>query len=425
MRGNEGEVWKRLSGATAHALFTDVPREGLSVGTRVHLIYFPDDRSTEPTAIDDLGMSLVQTYPLPGSTPSARAATFDEDCDQLLGTFDAEDGRQKPAIVAEPLELVSTLVGQAVKLSATVVNADGMPKAQWNAGDASLADAPGEPQARIFSAGKPGRYVVVFSAEVGGDTLSQSFAIDVAAPPIVNTPPACRPFASADSGLVGDTVGLKAVVADRETPLEALTVHWGLLNPGADPASAADDVLVDSGLVSGSGESGRLVLGREGKYVVACRAFDGKEWGLPGSVEVAALPVDVNRPPEDAFLSPPVADILLGDSVRLVMRARDPEGKPLTFSFASLPEQDGQGAPLVPDPTSTADRSEIVIKPTEAGLIEVRATASDGEFTTPPEYARIIVRGKGAIAHRYRWRRFLGRHGPGRRLQRRKPRDQP
>jgi len=78
------------------------------------------------------------------------------------------------------------------------------------------------------------------------------------------------------------------------------------------------------------------------------------------------------------------------------MRARDPEKQALSFSWESTPKNDSQSAPLLGSQSDTESYSEITLAGTEPGVVEVRAWASDGEFSTSILVAKILVRGKAS-----------------------------
>ncbi|MDX2019567.1 MAG: MopE-related protein [Deltaproteobacteria bacterium] len=391
---NLAAMWPRLTGASLHAIFADAPKTGLSLGARVHMIYYPDNRTSEAFGVADLGQSLVETSPGVSVDPMARANDYDIDCDHLVGQFDGDDSRFSPVVSATPEDVTSMFVGETVRLSATVLNVSSTPEAQWDAGGGTLTPAADDPDARQFTASQPGRYSIVFKAKSGTTALSHTFVVDVSALPITNTPPQCSPLASADTGVVGEVVALKALVQDKESPADALTVEWGLLDPGADPLSTVDDKLVATGLVEGEGIVGTLSLKNEGTFTVACRAFDGKVWGAPGTTRVAAVAKGVNQAPTDVFLSPSVADLLVGQTVQLALRASDPEGKPLTFVWKATLGTTGEDVPLLGEPFAIVGGSAVVFTGSQAGVFEVRADVSDGEFKGETQVAKILVREK-------------------------------
>jgi hypothetical protein len=393
---NMAAIWLRLSGASAHTIFSNAHEKAISSSTRVHLIYFPDNRTMEGVSIGDLGPSVAESLPGESVDPGARANDFDADCDQVLGGYDGKDGRFEPVVVADPVDVASIFAGDRVRLSVRVVNVDATPSSMWKSSGGVLETTADDPGSRQFSSTTPGRYTVSFVANGDGKTLSHDFVIDVSTLPVVNTPPTCSPVASANSGLVGEVVAMRAIVADKESPEDLVKIEWGMLNTGADPKSAADDSLVPSGVIESEGVIGKLSLKSEGTFVVGCRAYDGKVWGPIESTTIGAIAKGKNQGPGNEYLSPPGADILVGQSIRLVMGAKDPEKEKLAFFWESSPKRNSQDAPLLGIQTDSNDRSEITFTGTESGIFEVRAWASDGEFSTSVLVAKILVRAKEA-----------------------------
>ncbi|MET0283369.1 MAG: MopE-related protein, partial [Polyangiales bacterium] len=367
------ELTARLRGAATAASFASPPAEDLGVGARLHLIYFDGDASDEPVNVDDLGVAAVERAPQFVLDEDIE----DGDCDGVVDDYDTSDDRLLASVQASPRAVVDALAGDVVQLSARVLN--GTPSAEtWTLLDGEGAKLEGTGDTRSFSASAADRYLVSYRAVLGDKTLEHVFAIDVAKPLADNTPPTCRPTRDLDVGRVGDAFPLSAVLADAETPASALRVEWGLLDGETLVPNAAIRVLKDKALFAALDA---------GNYTLGCRAYDGASWGPVGRVNVSVVPRSQNRAPTDLTLTPAVGAIRVGDTLKFLASARDPDGDRLLFSWYV------DGNPVT-GPQTRGNESAFSWTAAKEGAVKVSVEAMDYE-TRVTLAARVLV---GALA---------------------------
>jgi hypothetical protein len=352
-----------------------MPTGEIGLGARLHLIYFADDASAEPINLDDLGMAAVERAPVLAYVSPPTVS--DEDCDGVVGSYDASDDRLVASIEASPRTVSNILSGDSVQLFASVVHGDAS-DVSWTliAGDdGALAIGPNG--SRFFTGSAAGRYLVSYRANVGAQTLEHIFAIDVAQAPIDNTPPTCRLVRDIDIGRLGEAFPITAVLADAETETSALRLQWGLLD-------GESDALVPAATIRAYGEKALFTALEAGNFQIGCRAFDGVTWGPVGRIGLSVVPREQNRAPTDLTLSPAVALLKLREQVTLKASAKDPDGDPLLFSWYI------DGVPTTAAQMS-GNESTLVYTASKEGTIDVQVEVNDPSSPRITTSARLVV----------------------------------
>jgi Putative metal-binding motif len=351
-------LWTHASGRATRATFSAPATLRPSVTARLHIVYSDGDASFDPVSIDDLGFAVVDSNEVAGQ-PSVDSTDTDLDCDGLVKAFDPVDNRLIPGVVARPEGVVSTSVGASVRLYAELVNADGE-ALDWEVleGAAELLPVEDADSERDFVASEAGRFLVMASAEIDGERLSHVFAIDVSERAAL---PACTPSPASGTVKQGESVALSAVLAETSLADSALEVQWGLL---------VDEEFVTSDEITGRGHMAAFTPAYASRYQVACRARLGDESGALGSTPIDVVSAQSNLPPVDLTLSPSSATLLVGESLNLAARARDPEQGTLRFDWSASGGQLGT-------PETRASDSRAAFSAASPGLYEVRVAVRD------------------------------------------------
>jgi hypothetical protein len=383
VRSAPSDIWLHASGRATRAVFAMPPVSQPSATARLHLVYFDGDASLDPISADDLGFAVVDADVFAGQ-PSSDASDIDVDCDGLVKAFDPVDNRLMPSISAQPAGVVATSVGSSIRLSAALEHAPQEPQLSWQllAGSAALNAVDGSPTQRDFVAKQAGRFLVMVSADVQGETLSHVFAIDV----LDRTPPpGCTPTPASAAIKLGGSMAVDAVLGETSLPNGALEVQWGL---------SVDGAFTDSTELAGRGGFAGFTPLYASRYRLACRVRHGDDVGAVGTTDVDVLPAQSNLPPVDLRISPAATTILVGDSLSLVAGGRDPEGQNLRFDWSASGGQLGSpqsksnesrcafsaAAPGL-YPVQVAIRDEGEIPQTVSALVLVVAKTSDAEGT--------------------------------------------
>jgi hypothetical protein len=374
------EIASRLSGAATDVVFAGINGASLGLAARTHMLYFTGDASLDPVGVDDLGIAAVERAPTFAAI--GPSVVDDIDCDGLLTAFDPTDDSLIAAIEASPSTLLSLYRGEDAKLQARVLRGE-QTRGAWSlldAQDATLAEIPGEPDARRFSANAAGRYLVSFRALEKGRTLEHVFAVDVAERVANNTPPRCQPSKELETARVGEAVALSALVVDAESRASALRIEWGLVAP-----SAPTPMLSDSSMLDARGDKALFAPLSTGNYLVGCRAYDGETYGPVGTVKVGVVGAAENRAPVDVTLTPAFANIAQGARLKLQATAHDPDGDALSFTWTV------DGASLESEPESKGALSLAHIVGDEAGIVDVSISVSDGKAAPLTSRVQVVV----------------------------------
>ncbi len=378
LAGSLPTISEHLRGAASHVLFSSQTNEPVSVAARLHIAYFEEDASLDPVSIHDLGLAAIDVAPSSAGTPDT-AAGFDLDCDRLANAYDSIDDRLLAKLVAEPDDVISTFAGSAVQLRARSENVADVSQLAWRiiAGDGSLSAVAGDEHARGFQASSAGRHLVEVS--LPRSALSSTFVIDVRSVPVLNTPPTCTPAAGALSIKLGETVGLSAIASDAESERGALSVEWGLVDHATVPAT-----LLSNAQLQIFGQGARLTPSATGQYQVGCRAWDGTAFGPIGQLNVAVLDAQSNRLPENLFLSPPSATLLVGQTLKFRAQGSDPDGDALSFAWSTSAGSLGAAS-------STTSTSAVTLTPSGVGTYVVSVSIGDGKAAARQLSANVLV----------------------------------
>lgn len=192
---------------------------------------------------------------------------------------------------------------------------------------------------------------------VSGGRLDLEGSFNLAMPSVNH-----RPVANAGSiqyKSVGDTVSLKgtATDADGDSPL---TYRWTLAVPSGSLAQ----------LSATAGAETSFIADIAGTYTATLVVSDASASGLPSSVRISVSAPVTNQPPT-AYAGPNQLR-KAGDTVLLIGKGMDPEGKPVTYQW-SLAVPSGATAKL-----SDATNSTAWFYADKAGTYTATLTVSDG-----------------------------------------------
>jgi hypothetical protein len=365
-------LWTHVSGRATRAVFPAPATLRPSVTARLHIVYSEGDASRDPISADDLGFAVVDSNELAGQAPVDNSDT-DLDCDSLVKAFDPVDNRLIASVVARPEGVVSSSVGQSVRLYAALMNADADSQLAWEVleGAAQLSAVDGADAERDFVASEPGRFLVMASAELDGERLAHVFAIDVGERAAL---PRCTPSPASGTVKQGDSVALSAVLSESSLADSAFEVQWGLW---------VDETFVTSDELMGRGQMAAFTPAYASRYQVACRALRGGESGALETTAIDVVSVQTNLPPVDLTLSPPSSTLLVGESLTLLAGARDPEDGTLRFEWSAEGGQLGA-------PQSRKNDSRAAFSAASPGLYTVRVAVRD-QGDVPQEISAFVL----------------------------------
>lgn len=267
------------------------------------------------------------------------------------------------AVITAPASDTSVAPGESVTFRGTATDADGsIASVAWDFGNGDSA-AVLEPPAVTFAA--VGTYTVTFRAtdDLGAVSATDSLTVTVREPPVVRI---LAPASGATIGAVVDLVG-------RATP--GATVRL---------TECTDCSVLDSSVVAAADSAFTLAgvtFTSEGQVFVTLEATDA--FGLRGETTTSFI-VSANVAPTVTIIQPATPPVIaVGDSVRFVATATDPEGGAVTIRWIFTPADTVFGA------DAGFRRYEL------AGvyLATVRATDSFGAFAEAS--VTITVGGRG------------------------------
>ncbi|HEX6245361.1 MAG TPA: hypothetical protein VFZ61_30775, partial [Polyangiales bacterium] len=321
LRDSLGPVWTHLSGRALRAVFAAAPGGPISIGARLHALYFEGDATLDPISADDLGFALADSELVVQKPPPTDARDADLDCDGLLKAYDATDDRLMPRIVTQPGSVVAGVAGHPVRLHAALSHAPAGSALSWRvlAGSAALESVAGDTGARDFRAEQAGRYLVEVRVDVDDEHVSSVFAIDVS-PQLAL--PRCVPGPERSVLKLGESVAASAVLGQSGIPASALQVEWGSVVDGSFGSLEG---------LTPSGYDARFTPAGTGRYTLACRVRQGDRSGDAGLTSIDVIAPDSNLAPTDLVVSPSYQTLLVGEALALSAQAKDPEGGALAF----------------------------------------------------------------------------------------------
>ena len=249
---------------------------------------------------------------------------------------------QSAAAVAVSPDSAALLVGDTVRLSATVLDALGVEvvgaEVSWSSGDTLVATVDASGLATGIGAGE----VEVTAASAGVEGRAR-MVVAVAAPTTVTVTPD-----SASLTALGDTVRLSAEVFDQVgRSMPGAAVAWS----SGDPTVASVD---SAGLVRAQGSGAATVTASSGS--------------ASGSASVSVM-----QSASSVVVTPAEADIGLGDTLRLAAEALDANGNAVAgaeFSWSSS------------DPAVVSVDGSGLVRGVAEGAATVTAGAGDAEGTS-------------------------------------------
>ena len=308
------------------------------------------------------------------------AGSGDDDCDGLRNPSDpTPQGLQPPSV--SPLgagslrAIVDTDVALAVQTTSTHLSELQL---SWSSDTAGVQLMPSDDRrSATFRASRPGVYKVVATAKDSAGSASAAFTIFVDAVATNNTLPRCKISAAQTTVWSGDSVVLRAVVADAEQNDSELSVSWAAANGGM--------------LSSTNGRSVSFTASTPASYEVSCVANDGIGDGPRSTLSIAVIDRPQNTPPRLTLVTPACATIKLVSGIAtqtVSASATDVDGDTLHFQFDVL---GGAGTTdsyaTSPDSTPGKASATIHFQTDQAGPAALLVRAIDQNGATSEAFA--------------------------------------